>query len=551
MGKKSKRVRKKGHQQLKSAFSSLEVTSTNNKYVVARTDFKHIPRWPNDGIEQEVSNKDVDHIVNDPINIAFREAVGFCPTPLPLSQNDPESRDFVLSLPHMMQSQTAEEQSDLSSAKEYLIAAYKRKDPKVMLLLREINCKTAVYKASCDNGRFPDFRYFIVPLFQKNLASDENIELLFGKVSHVRHLLLEIGSQVAEPPPSNSPAGAHLSQFLYKEDEKVAPGQKACAECGILSEDNVKCSACKSVHYCSRDCQRKHWTIHKPDCLAAQGKLVPKSVLQKARNVQTEKDERKAELEAQKQEDLNNDFVERYEKFVHEPPDLCDSWAHCCRGKRLRVHVPTVNAINMIELSAILLKKVQTLSLGMYPDGIDDTMYGFRGLELENCCRGKRLRVHVPTMIANNMIEFSAMHDAKLKKVQTLSLGMYPDGIDDSMYGFRGLELENLDNKARIIVLFERLFEGEGNGVGCGLHIDGIFVVDKVVKRRAKWRLVREPLELYKANDNRNERLIKYAQLAKHEAKPVPETVDLGIHNPGDPDLSVMSTAFGDHVSVK
>jgi len=495
MGKKSKRVRKKGHQQLKSAFSSLEVTSTNNKYVVARTDFKHIPRWPNDGIEQEVSNKDVDHIVNDPINIALREAVGFCPTPLPLSQNDPESRDFVLSLPHMMQSRTAEEQSDLSSAKEYLIAAYKRKDPKVMLLLREINCKTAVYKASCDNGRFPDFRYFIVPLFQKNLASDENIELLFGKVSHVRHLLLEIGSQVAEPPPSNSPAGAHLSQFLYKEDEKVAPGQKACAECGILSEDNVKCSACKSVHYCSRDCQRKHWTIHKPDCLAAQGKLVPKSVLQKARNVQTEKDERKAELEAQKQEDLNNDFVERYEKFVHEPPDLCDSWAHCCRGKRLRVHVPT--------------------------------------------------------MIANNMIEFSAMHDAKLKKVQTLSLGMYPDGIDDTMYGFRGLELENLDNKARIIVLFERLFEGEGNGVGCGLHIDGIFVVDKVVKRRAKWRLVREPLELYKANDNRNERLIKYAQLARHEAKPVPETVDLGIHNPGDPDLSVMSTAFGNHISVK
>lgn len=91
----------------------------------------------------------------------------------------------------------------------------------------------------------------------------------------------------------------------------------------------------------------------------------------------------------------------------------------------------------------------------------------------------------------------------------------------------------------------------EGNGVGCGLHIDGIFVVDKVVKRRAKWRLVREPLELYKANDNRNERLIKYAQLARHEAKPVPETVDLGIHNPGNPDLSLMSTAFGDHVSVK
>ena len=215
---------------------------------------------------------------------------------------------------------------------------------------------------------------------------------------------------MAEPPPSNSPAGAHLSQFMYNtrrmrklpQVRKHAPNVEFCQK---------TMSSAARVRVCITAVEivsgKTGWTIHKPDCLSAQGKLVPKSVLQKARNAQTEKDERKAELEAQKQEDLNNDFVERYEKFVHESPDLCDSdsWAHCCRGKRFRVHVPTMNA--------------------------------------------------------NNMIELSAMHDAKLKKVQTLSLGMYPDGIDDTMYGFRGLELENLDNKARIIVLFERLFEGE------------------------------------------------------------------------------------------
>ena len=208
MGKKSRRVRKKGQQQ-QSAFllsSSPSSSPPTNKYVVARTDFKRVPRWPNDGIEQS-HKKDhelhMDHVVNDPINIALKEVLGFCPTTKPLSkQFDPDARYFILSLPHTKQSLTAEEQSDLSSAKAHLIAAYKRKDPEVMHLLREINGKTAVYKASCDSGRFPDFRYFIVPLFQKNLASDENIELLFGQVSHVRHLLLEIGSFVAEPPPS-------------------------------------------------------------------------------------------------------------------------------------------------------------------------------------------------------------------------------------------------------------------------------------------------------------------------------------------------------------
>ena len=39
----------------------------------------------------------------------------------------------------------------------------------------------------------------------------------------------------------------------------------ACATCG---EEKVphKCSSCKSVQYCDRDCQKIHWSIHKKEC---------------------------------------------------------------------------------------------------------------------------------------------------------------------------------------------------------------------------------------------------------------------------------------------
>ena len=515
MGKKSRRNRnaaaapsQRNQQHQVFPLPLLTGVDSTNPYVIKRDNFRRLPRWPNDGIEQERKKNleggpdSLGRIeTDDPDTIAMTELLGGYPSKSPLCEIEPEGGrtgaepfGFVRSLPFMFQKTAAKQQSDLPKAKAHLIEAYKRKDPVVRRILKEINCEKIVYKGSCDESRFPDFRAIIVPLFQKNLASDENIELLFGKISYVRHLLFEMGAQLADPPPANSPAGAVLSQFLYVPEVKAAPAPKSCAECGLISdEDCSKCTACKTVAYCSVDCQRKHWPIHKPDCLRAQGKEVPEKVAAKAQRKLEEKAELERSRNEQEREQVANQFMEDFAAYANERPG--DHWAHDCGGKKLQIHVPTVYADQMI--------------------GNIGKLY------------------------------------LQLKVVQIVSLGMFPDGIDPDRYGFRGTELVDSRNAdARILVLFERLFANGGEGGGVGLHIDGVFVVEKVVRGRARWKLVPEPKASYTSGDNRMHKLVKHLELAKGKAKPVPQTVDLGIHNPGDPDLSMLPTQFGTYLNI-
>lgn len=65
-------------------------------------------------------------------------------------------------------------------------------------------------------------------------------------------------------------ASGHEEAILCAEarEKRIA---KLCGVCGKTSSNNdaklLKCTKCKSVAYCGRDCQRKHWKIgHKTDC---------------------------------------------------------------------------------------------------------------------------------------------------------------------------------------------------------------------------------------------------------------------------------------------
>lgn len=42
---------------------------------------------------------------------------------------------------------------------------------------------------------------------------------------------------------------------------------RECAQCGNRAECRA-CSQCQFVFYCSKDCQRRHWKVHKQTCSA-------------------------------------------------------------------------------------------------------------------------------------------------------------------------------------------------------------------------------------------------------------------------------------------
>ena len=59
--------------------------------------------------------------------------------------------------------------------------------------------------------------------------------------------------------------------------------QHTCSNCGDFSNKGVKlmsCSVCYKVHYCSKECQKSHWKIHKVNCqlLMEQRKIEKSSI---------------------------------------------------------------------------------------------------------------------------------------------------------------------------------------------------------------------------------------------------------------------------------
>lgn len=206
--------------------------------------------------------------------------------------------------------------------------------------------------------------------------------------------------------------------------------------------------------------------------------------------------EREAKATAKKQEEAqahSEKIKADMQAFVEEGPEQANTYSHTCFGKRRRADLPW---------SAVDVEKVVGMTMGLQFESV-------------------------------------------------LSLGVFPDGISYESYSGRGVLLKNPSNGAKIIVLHERLFADGGEGIVNGYSLDGIFVVDKVIQRtnRAKWRLVSIPS--YAAGQTRVERFSSYLMNAMEQSKSVPETVDLGIHNPPDSMFDFTQTANGLFTQVK
>ena len=65
------------------------------------------------------------------------------------------------------------------------------------------------------------------------------------------------------------------SEFLYNKKQRTKlmnflfKNNLICANCNSSEQEPIKfkkCNSCRLVHYCSEECQKIHWKIHKKDC---------------------------------------------------------------------------------------------------------------------------------------------------------------------------------------------------------------------------------------------------------------------------------------------
>ncbi len=78
-------------------------------------------------------------------------------------------------------------------------------------------------------------------------------------------------------------SNANPTNTLYVEAAKLPLSQpsetlaismphKYCSHLPCVKRTSKKCSKCKSVQYCSIDCQKAHWPLHKAQCHSATAK---------------------------------------------------------------------------------------------------------------------------------------------------------------------------------------------------------------------------------------------------------------------------------------
>lgn len=56
-----------------------------------------------------------------------------------------------------------------------------------------------------------------------------------------------------------------MTEEAYNEIAEFKPDVK-CANCDYHYPSMMKCSACKTERYCSSECQKSHWKVHKKVC---------------------------------------------------------------------------------------------------------------------------------------------------------------------------------------------------------------------------------------------------------------------------------------------
>lgn len=69
----------------------------------------------------------------------------------------------------------------------------------------------------------------------------------------------------------------HKATVETVDGQRVTLKMRVCASChagygdnGSFPDGGKQCGRCKTVYYCNRSCQKKHWAVHKTTCASSQ-----------------------------------------------------------------------------------------------------------------------------------------------------------------------------------------------------------------------------------------------------------------------------------------
>ena len=80
---------------------------------------------------------------------------------------------------------------------------------------------------------------------------------------------------------SDPPSAASVVSAAIDGQRAFLDNAQVCITCGE-DKANKKCSKCKAVQYCDRECQRLHWFMHKKACTRLGQNITPSAKISDA-----------------------------------------------------------------------------------------------------------------------------------------------------------------------------------------------------------------------------------------------------------------------------
>ncbi|PHH70322.1 hypothetical protein CDD80_6099 [Ophiocordyceps camponoti-rufipedis] len=135
------------------------------------------------------------------------------------------------------------------------------------------------FLCSCGNGVFPD-KFVLLKHWQDAKADAVRVAISptyavpFVEDVADNSVLEDFRSEMSTSPPEKAEKADAVSDAGGKVDEEPPEGRvEKCAFCGtkagIETVNLRRCSGCKLVWYCSKECQSRHWKIHRTKCQSA------------------------------------------------------------------------------------------------------------------------------------------------------------------------------------------------------------------------------------------------------------------------------------------